>query len=94
MTTLPTWPMTSSPFAPASFGSEPAKPGGIGYITVATPPRMPSVAVGVLIVTPAVWLICPPTKRITPLLTWRSSFRAGLGIVDYSSITCCGCGRR
>ncbi|CKX39936.1 Uncharacterised protein [Mycobacterium tuberculosis] len=30
---------------------------------------MPSVATGVFTVTPAVWLICPPTKRITLLET-------------------------
>src|SRR5690606_29607689 len=49
---------------PAFFDSQTAS-----WVTKAAPPRMPSVATGVLIVAPAVWLISPPTKRSAPLVS-------------------------
>src|SRR5260221_12777823 len=35
-------------------------------VTKAAPPRITRLATGVVIVAPAVWLICPPTKRSVP----------------------------
>jgi len=60
--TVPKWLMTSSlPTRPRRLGSSCAMLSDSATMIVAIPPRMPSTAEGVVIVTTEVWLIWPPT---------------------------------